>query len=158
MICQKYTDDCVYFYEDICYMRNDISDEKIATLKKLNDWNLPLDYGKMSSRKFNVTLDLELNTVIDDEYKIVYSKVKDSCTDELGLNNEEIKECFILDEDCKGNYLYFIRSSSKTNNEDKYYFMIVDTSYTLSFMEILELENFDVGLSEFKKSNGWVYD
>ena len=53
MICQKYTDDCVYFYEDICYMRNDISDEKIATLKKLNDWNLPLDYGKMSSRKFN---------------------------------------------------------------------------------------------------------
>ena len=60
VICQKYSNSTIYFYENNNYtwMHESITD--IDNLKKENDWNSNIDESKFSSRRINVSFDLHL--------------------------------------------------------------------------------------------------
>lgn len=65
LIMQKRENDCVYYYQDICYIplifpddaykedkfsyQNYYSEKQITALKDLNDWNKPLNFDKCTS-------------------------------------------------------------------------------------------------------------
>lgn len=60
VICQKYNQEQVSFYEGMCYTFENDSQQEFKELKELNDWNCDLDESKMTNCFYSVSFDLFL--------------------------------------------------------------------------------------------------
>ncbi len=130
VICQKLTKDSVYFYEDICYEFDENEDMDFQVLKDRNDWNKPLDIGKMTNRNNKVSLDnvIIAKSVFDIE------KIKDICCEKLGIYSPQITEICIDDIQPDGTSVFFLKTDSNKNKRK--YFIRVEKEYKVSFYEI----------------------
>ena len=149
VICQKYDSEYVYFYEDICYLPIDRSDDELETLKTKNDWDKELDLSKMSRRTNDITFDLVLNTSND----LVWNKAENVWSKALGVEVSDIKEMCIVDEDPSGNVICFSKVSGLV---DKRYFVFCSSEYEIEYMEIKSYSDLSE-LYSFKAKCGWEY-
>lgn len=151
VICQGIDSEYVYFYEDICYAFSPADEEALKALKEQNHWDLPLEQERMSRRKNSVTLDLFISLDCDLEY----SKVRDACCKELGIEASQIKELCFLDGNGASQELYLLCAEEQESQRS--YFVFADISYSVSVMEIPEQQISTEEIMEFKEVNGWKY-
>ena len=146
VICQKYNENYIYYYEDICYIF-DNGNVDLTLLKEQNDWNCPLEESKLSERKYGVSLDYHLinYTVLD------WNTVRESYCSSENVDDSELNDFFLLDCDPVGNELCYAKHIDGTN-----YYVFVDTNYKISVLEDFGDDNFSV-LVKFKKENNWEY-
>ncbi|MBO5790774.1 MAG: hypothetical protein J6R40_06410, partial [Clostridia bacterium] len=105
VICQKYDDDYVYYYEDFAYMLEFSETDSIEALKERNNWGKPLDESKMSRRTATFTFDMGMMSV---EHGLDYDKVKDVLSQELGTTNDAIVHLYFDDMDPNGLVLFVV--------------------------------------------------
>lgn len=134
VICQKKTNDFVYFYEDICYefVETEITNEntKFLEIKDRNDWNKPLSDEKMTFRRIKVSFD----NVIITEVNFDVDRIKEICCESLGIYDFQIKEFCIDDVKPDESCIFFLKTNS--NGNEKKYFAKVEKEYNVSFYEI----------------------
>ena len=151
VICQKYDDDYVYFYEDICYLKQYDTDEAIDRLKEQNDWGKALDESKCSRRPILLTFDLFAYT----EENIPYEQVKKSVMVAISLQEDQIQELCLLDVDTRGGVLYYLCYDADSIREK---YLVLVTWYGNTYLHPIENDEVDpVALAQFKKDSGWVY-
>lgn len=149
VICQHIDADYVYYYEDLCYLYNCTLEEDIAVLKSQNDWELPLDFGKMSNRPNAISLDL---TIVPDRVLKWKDLQKAINTGLAGLNATLVESC-LLDINPSGYELFWITAVA---NEDKtYYYAIINTDYNTAFMPAKNPTVVPNEIATFKNNNGW---
>ena len=151
VICQKYDDDYVYFYEDICYLKQYDTDEAIDRLKEQNDWGKALDESKCSRRPILITFDLVAYT----DETIPYDQVRNLAKIIKCLSDDQIQDMGLLDVDHMGGVLYYLKYTDGENTEKC--FVLVNQNGKIA---VLSIENDVVspdGLAQFKKENGWAY-
>ena len=152
VICQVSDSEHVYYYEDLCYLWGEASEDGIAELKDRNDWECELDFTKMIKRENEVSYDLVLIT----RERLESDEIKDVICEELEIEKNSIEMLCFCDKNMEGQELYFV----KIQKEDilyKYY-MMVNTKYEICYIEV---EDGDVDLSTvvtFKQDNGWAYE
>lgn len=151
VICQAIDSKNVYFYEDQCYLLGEPEDSDIEPLKEQNDWDCVLDYSKMSKRSNKVSFDLYIVT----NNELVHKDVKNACTEELGIEESQIKELCILDKDPSGSGLY--RLIVENDGIDEKYYVLVNTDYEVALMEGSNEHAAPADIALFKQSNGWEY-
>ena len=128
VICQKYDDDYVYFYEDICYLKQYDTDEALDRLKEL----------------FAYT-----------EENIPYEQVKKSVMVAISLQEDQIQELCLLDVDTRGGVLYYLCYDADSIREK---YLVLVTWYGNTYLHPIENDEVDpVALAQFKKDSGWVY-
>ena len=152
IIYQKYDDDYVYYYEDICYTLSYDLVEKQEAFKTSNDWNQPLDESKMSRRKVYINMALVLTHESMLEEKRVESAWRES------MNIKESQEVSILMDDVNpaGQCAYIVNLTNAANETDHYY-VIAQPDYEVKSMPFDDLEDLFAKVSAFKKECGWVY-
>ncbi|MEG0578176.1 MAG: hypothetical protein RR500_10030, partial [Bacilli bacterium] len=157
-ICQQVKDKNVYYYEDYFYILADSADsfysEDINELKKINDWQLPIDESKMA--------------ILHESSASVSSKVKEIFDSKHNPTNSEINIDFI-GEDKNGESAYFIsafRTEEKNANKneiifDGNYLMILDKEGEYDknnyLIRIDDIYNYQPELHELKIKNGWQF-
>lgn len=149
VICQKIDADYVFYYEDICYLLSEYSAQEIEQLKTANDWDSPLDSGKMSKRANKISYDL----VIIPDNDLEYVQVRQACLKKMQINAEQIKELCILDADNCGSALYLL--VTENNTDEQTYIVIVDPTYHISSLEIKDKKIDPLELASFKQTSGW---
>lgn len=151
VICQKHDDNYVYFYEDICYVRSDSSEEIVSELKKENDWNQALNSQKMSRRKICITLDL----VIQTDALLSYDRVGDMIASQMKIEKQHILELCFVDQDIEGKEIVFLRCEKEGRTEE--YLLLIDKTYSIFYFKI-ESDIIDVAeFKQFKQNNGWIF-
>lgn len=151
VICQSMDQDYVYFYEDICWMIGEYTEDDIAILKEQNDWEKELNVDKMSKRKDKVTFDywIEVEDVLDTHL------LMEKCNEEIKLQESSIKSLSLVDKNAKG-YELRLLTFEKDGVEDEYY-ILANPDYEIACMDAGD-EPVDVDtLVGFKKAFGW-YD
>lgn len=152
VICQKLDEDYVYYYEDICYSRGDISEEAIETLKSGNDWGKPLNDSLMSGRENLISLDLCIQFSTD---LLSYGKVRDAICNHLGITEQNIKISRFQDRSPSGHELYII--STSFDQTETYYLAIISPDYVVSGWQEIETMPSAREIAELKTSAGWEY-
>lgn len=146
VICQSVEEDRIFFYEDECYLFGSWTDEDIRQLKNRNDWGLPMNHGKMTSRRKQISADLFLIP----DVKLHHPEVISSCQKALG-SRYAIKDVLFLDTDEMGHILYQINAILEDTNV--IFLAIVNSDYETALLEwnpdALSL------LPMFKRENGW---
>lgn len=153
VICQKHDANYVYYYEDVCYTSPKYCDEEMEDLKVTNDWNEPLNEGKMTKRPYRTTID----GVIHIEHILEYSKVRDACAKAAMVEDEVLSDCVIDDVNYQSQQEMYYVQVTDANNEDKAYLAIIDAEYNVY---LLLIENDVVSrnqIADFKEKNGWMY-
>ena len=153
VICQKYDDDYVYYYEDSAHMLKSSKTDSIEALKERNDWGKPLDESKMSRRTATFTFDMTI--IVDDG--LDNDKVKDVLSQELGTTSDAIVHIYFDDMDPNGLVLYDVLIKDPVTEQKTYYFAIFDSAYHVSILTVEDINEYDKGLREFKQANGWEY-
>ena len=153
VIMQKYDEEYVYFYEDICYSFENRMEETKKQIKNLNDWNLPIDETKFSKRRVDFTLDNYL--ILDSNAD--FSKIKNAWEQCFKESNASIIDYTISDYDGEKCELYIVVIENESK-EKEYYFSIVDVdSYKIQYMKIENITDFSENLKLFKQSCDWQY-
>ena len=145
IICQKMTDEKVYYYEDDCYTFTD-NDENIDLLKRKNDWGKALDNEKMTFRPIDISMDLN----------IVFDKVLDRDLVKQKINQvygDGVIEKSLLDVSPRGSELYYIKVIE--NDKQIKTLVIVDTNYCVHISEIENLIPDGESVKEFREKSGW---
>ena len=151
VICQKYNDSTIYFYEDINYIWMNDSTTDLDNFKKHNDWNNNIDESKLSNREIRVSLDLCLvkdSPFSDFSDKKFYASLEEDCD----INQEEILSVKYSDWDGEKHAMYLIT----LNSGDKY-FCIVDTDYNTYTDKIENAYDFVEIIQELKHESNWHY-
>lgn len=151
VICQRYDEKYVYFYEDLCYLREPYESSDVDEWKQHNDWDASVDYSKMSRRKNKVSFDL----VIVSESALKYQELRPACRKALNISESQIKELCFVDEDLNGHELYWLELD--IDGETEAYFIIADLNYNIATMAVHSGDLNVLDLSQFKQQNGWVY-
>jgi len=151
VICQKISDDYVYFYEDICYLLPDYSNQDIDQLKAANDWNEPLIPDKMSRRPNNISFDLFIIT----DFELIMADVRRSLCKKMSIMSEQIEDFFIVDVDNSRNGLFYLHT--RIEDKERCYLVFVDTSYHISTFEINDDTIKPEEIAGFKQQNKWTY-
>ena len=167
VICQHYDDDKVYYYEDDCWViysnaeSFSITDEK--QLKDRNDWDLPLNYDKMTVKTI-ISEDKQGYKYTANEREIEQGKAKDEFLKQISVDGEEYVFPIILDNDDEGRMLFIVLVEQFKNGE------VVDASSVRSYLEIIDtkehgkkvvIEKIEdpahiwIQMKDFKKHNGW---
>lgn len=149
VICQKYDRKAVYYYEDICYLISEWTSEDVENLKKMNDWDQPLDHSKMVCKSNKVTLD---NCVVKDS-KLVYSDLQESCCESLGVEEQQVEALCFLDTNNKDAELYWLEVNEASG--EACYFALVNTDYQVHTLRVERTMQSLSELSAFKQDNGW---
>lgn len=160
-ICQKHDDINSYYYENICYIMADswefFSEAEINKLKKMNDWELPLEKEKMLSCSIP-------NSYTKKPYKVSYNKktVVKAFKELTGNNEIDDRRICCLCNDSEGKVLVFIRDIEYIEeNQYRYgnsYIIIIDKDGSYSKDSIIQLDNFynhRDQLIDLKELNGW---
>lgn len=149
VICQQRNAEAVYYYEDICYLLGEWTQDDLVLLKERNDWNLPLDYSKTTSKDNKRTLDGYIATKGDLEYK----QVQQACCKELGIMQQQIEELCFLDTDSSKMELYWLVANEDSGK--KSYFVLVNDNYHVVVLCAERNMNALTDLVSFKQNNGW---
>ena len=165
-ICQHSEDKLVYYYEDVCAQvtSGDCSELKYFDVEKLkhdNDWNKPLDYSKMTTRKY----------VPDNSTGRTYDLRADAritvCVQDIFPQSVNYRIAKIYGNKKKnGKMLFLIRVCDLSYGwEDKYlktYIMILNADCTYDedtcIQEIDDVVNYFDEVHELKLRNGWRFE
>lgn len=149
IICQVSDSQEVRFYEDINYYIGVPDEDKTIALKEQNDWGKPLDYSKMVSRSYVISLDMCLHV----DSTLNHAKLKSACGEEFNFDKTQIKELVFLSRDSCGRSMYWL--TIKGVGEMKKYIIIADKNYEIASMNANgSLEDL-ANIPQFKKQNGW---
>lgn len=166
---QKHDDKYVYYYDNVSFLYTSeyrvSTPEQINGLKEANDWNEPLNEGKMIKRKFvnQYSLSQRIDPVLEQK----------ELTQTLYMTIEETEKTMILfnvfDVSQAGQQLFYVerRINISTTGGYEYspfdsYFMILnaDGSYDpenyLLIIDDMDESNSPSLLAEIKERNGWV--
>lgn len=152
VICQVSDSQYVYFYEDICYLWGEVTEDGIMQLKEHNDWECELDYTKMTKRENKVSFDLFLIT----DSNLYYNDILSAISDELQIQESDIKVVCFLDKSPSGQELNWVEIQ-KENSLQKYY-MIINNDYELWYVEVDEDDTDLSTVVTFKQESGWDYE
>lgn len=172
-VCQQYDDQFVYYYEDVCFAvfqdQAAFTLEQKDSLKETNDWNMPLDYSRMTKKSIlpkesegrklpYLSIWYDRAAEIQDSQSIQAFKKTITVVD-----NEQVYTN-ILDIDSQERLLIIVtvlqrESFDKIDIESIHsYFMIYDThdiSKTVPIMEIESAKTFSAQLTAFKNQYEW---
>lgn len=146
VICQKYDNDFVYFYEDKCYLTGEPSEEEIRQLKVQNRWDEENPLAGSAKRKYTVTADLFLLIDTPTDAK----QVRSQCREKFGIADTQIKDLVILDATSQS-ALYWL--AYEDGGETKTGYLLV-TDGTTAFLES-KTHATPEALAAFKNENGW---
>ena len=148
VVCQKYDENYVYFYEDQSYIMTDFSSEQIERLKRQNDWDQQFDEQKMSKRPITVSLDLTVvvNSNLD------FDDARDACANELGLTLEQINEMCLIDANGRNDLYWLVYEA---NGFQKSGYLIISNTYECAFLESDQLFVSAELWAKFKEDSGW---
>jgi hypothetical protein len=109
IICQKYDDEFVWFYDDECLIYSDdpageVSNDRIEAFKSANDWGKPINEEKCTSRRI-LTTRLENPVAFNKE-------AMENCISELLQTDSFVYD--VCDSDSNGKILVFARSKDYT--------------------------------------------
>lgn len=109
IICQKYDDEFVWFYDDECLIYSDdpageVSNDRIEAFKSANDWGKPLNEEKCTSRRI-LTTRLENPVAFNKE-------AMENCISDLLQTDSFVYD--VCDSDSNGKILVFARSKDYT--------------------------------------------
>ena len=151
VVCQKYNDSTIYFYEDSNYTWSSKSIVNLETLKKENDWNSVIDESKFSARRINVSFDLCLvndSPFLDFSNERFYLSLSEICD----ISRETVASVAYCDWDGQNQALYLI----VLNNDEKL-FCIVDVEYNIFTAKIDDPYNFSDAMRSLKQKSNWFY-
>lgn len=157
VILQKHDEKNIYFYEDICYIIGEYTDEELEKLKTDNDWGQHLNEEKLSvrlMRKYNGR-----PTMINPS-KRDWSEVESICERAIKrvipLNfPNSISHPQYVDGDSLGNEIYSFHID--VDEVRKVYFAFIEPDDTVYLMEITDPYDFAEEYAQFKKDHGWQY-
>ena len=151
IVCQRYDDQYVYYYEDQCYLLGSFHESDIESLKENNDWNEPLYHDKMSRRALNVSDDRFLIT----DTNVSFEDGRIACCNALRIYYDQVKDLYVSDIDGAGLSLFILEI--ERNGSAECYLALFDAngSVVLSKIEDQKLSVKDI--ATFKMENGWVY-
>lgn len=155
VICQKYDNDYVYYYEDVCYINREYSEEDIAALKAVNDWDKPLNEGLMSRRWFKTTLDGVVRT--EDNTGLSYDTIRDLVCDALSIDRNMLDSCGFVDNNTGADKVMYYVKTSCDALDIKTFLVIIDSDRSVG---VLPIENNIVSsteIAEFKAQCGWKH-
>ncbi len=146
VICQSYDRNTISFYEDICWTSSYETEADISEFKEQNDWNLPLNQSKMSSRMHSVTFDY----FIDINFKADLSKVKFLCCDFLDISQSQIRNLSFVD-NSNGKVMYLCTLT----DELTCYLVMYDEATGVKCLEVPDGQFDKSEYIKFKQENGW---
>lgn len=166
-ICQHYDNDVVYYYEDDCWVIYSKAEEFSATdqrlLKERNDWDLPLNYDKMTVKTI-ISEEEQGYKYTRSEKKIEQSEAKEEFLKQISVDEADYVFPIILDDDAEGRILLIVTVEQFKNGG------VVDASSVRSYLEIIDTKDRGekvvieeikdpahiwIQMKEFKKQNGW---
>ncbi len=155
VILQKHDEERTYYYEDLCYIIGEYTEQQLEKLKADNDWGKPLDEEKMSARKRRMANGAVLNPSERD-----WLEVESICEKALGwtmiLNfPNSISHPQYVDGDSLGNEIYSFHVD--VDEVRKVYFAFIEPDDTVYLMEITDPYDFAEEYAQFKKDHGWQY-
>lgn len=153
IILQKKASERIYFYEDICYLLFDPTEEEIDQFKQQNDWNDEINETKLSSRLIRVTFDMYLINPYDEPS---WTDIIQSFCDEISIIDSQITASTRTDINSLGKELFWFKVRLK-EGEDVFYWVIADKDATVKPMQISNVDEPTEGLAAFKSENNW-YD
>ena len=160
LICQQSDDKYAYYYDNYCFFvvakESEITDEKINTLKELNDWDENLNNDKMT--KVECTL-VQMQYTNEEQ-----EKMNEKFCAYLIPEEGYIYDFHQITVNKDGKQLYFIRRFKKRTEYEaaqlhEAYIMILNQDGSFNsdtFMQEVEDEyNYQKQLQEFKLLNSW---
>ena len=149
VICRSIDSEYVYYYEDQCYLYQNHTESDITSLKKQNDWDLPLNQEKMSSRPNEISLDLCIvpNLVLERE------KVRNAIVNELGNIGAVLIDYCLLDVNPNGYELHWITATA--NGTEANCLAIISPDYEIAFSPVTEYRMDPNEVAALKYDNGW---
>ena len=141
----------MFYYEDICYIRDTADAVFIEDLKDRNDWNKPLNFEKMSARPIDISLDLVLQT----DSKVDATKTKALFSQMAGIEEREIYEMCLLDVNGAGQALYVVLTNE--NDSTVRYLIFSDGDACIRWVALNEESSCEEQMTGFKRQNEWVY-
>lgn len=155
VICQRYDETYLYFYEDVCFFVGEAAEDDITALKAQNDWTLPYEDSKMSRRMVETSKD---GKRLAPQSEYLYNEVYDRIYSTLGVREDDELTLYFDDEDLAGRDLYFIvHDPFRPKRTVYYYFVICDENYDLKYFKVENEEDYTAALDAFKAQNGWTY-
>lgn len=151
VICQHIDGNNVFYYEDICFIRNTEDMQAMESLKTENDWEKPLDYSKMATRPKTISFDLVLQTNTKTEIKIIK---KEFCQ-LAGILENDITGSFLIDANSSGQTLDVFCVNRDGTMEQ--YLVMCDLDYQINWTKLQAHTEYEKEMILFKQENGWFY-
>lgn len=132
-VCQHCDDEKVYYYEDECWVickdAADLTEAEKEQLKERNDWDLPLNYDKMTEKPI-IPKDSEGRKNYENGWKIEQD-AKEKFLKKVSLEEGEYAFVTLLDDDGEGRILFTV--IVERFNDD-----VVDASSVRSYLEMID--------------------
>lgn len=148
VICQKYDDDYIYYYEDMCYYLGDSSEEAILELKTKNDWNEEMNASELSKREIIVTFDGYIG--YKEPFGSWYHQVRQHVCDTMQIETSQIINYGLVDS-TESSQLTWLEYEKEGSTICGYFLMTQTASAFLEAYEHIPPEE----LAAFKQENGW---
>lgn len=149
VICQSINAEYVYYYEDQCYLHQNHTKSDIDSLKKQNDWDLPLEWDKMSSRPNVISLDL----YIVPDLVLKSEDTRNAIINGLTNMGVVLSEYCLLDVNPNGYELHWITATS--GGAVLNYFVMISPNYEIAFLPVADCRIDSNAIATFKHDNGW---
>ena len=158
VICQKYENSTVYFYEDINYEWIGKETTDIEGFKKDNDWNKEIDESKLSKRKVNIntTNQLVKNSVFSGSPSSPDYRSREKLLQSLLENCSIESELIIVREFCDWDEKDWELYICILDNGDKYFF-VTDLEYNTYAAKIEDPYDTSDTVHSLKEQCGWHY-
>ena len=169
VICQKYDETKTYYYEDECfriYLTEDsFTDNEKIELKAANDWDMPLNDNRMTSRTIISPYENKTGATVLGLHKaqLVSSSLVSTFlwNRRIDIDRDEVKYSY-LDCDNGGKsigVIWFRLENDDAEPTKEAYFMMVEEdcreTKQAKIAEISDMLNFQEELKRFKEANGW---
>ena len=151
VVCQQTDAECVFYYEDICYIRDTADVTLIEGLKKRNDWNEPLNNEKMTTRSIDISVDLVLQT----DSMVDAAKIEKLFCQMADIKENNIYDKCLVDKNHLGQALFVVLVND--NEGMQRYLIFSDTEYRICWILLNEASQYEDQVSTFKRQNGWSY-
>ena len=150
-VCQKTSRSHVFYYEDICYLFPGYTDEDVSKLKKVNDWEQPLDELKMTRREISLTFDGVINT----KYIVNYIDVETLICQTFDIDSSNILSHSSVEYDNINNVMVIF--VIKENEKERLFCARVNSDKDFKYSEFRTGKfEYDTYI-ELKRNSGWAY-
>ena len=171
-ICQHYDDEKVYYYEDDCWMifekAEDFSLTDQEQLKERNDWNLELNYGKMTEKtiipKERQGHKNRISNLQEENWQFENHTAKEAFIQQISISKDDCVFPAIVDEDGDGRILLTVVVEQFNDggvidaSSVRAYLEMIDTKAkeeNTIIEEIIDPAHIWVQMKEFKNRNHW---